>query len=233
MDLDIISLVIKSTKGRESMEYKIIGDSSPVLEIRLSAGKQVTCKEGAVAWMTPDVDVRTYSVINGPGSKKARAPQEICVSKGTDGMVALRTTNPGTILKVSLDKSKVVAYQRAYLASDTSIQPEDISDKVIWNELAEGVIYDLQSYGGSGDLFFEINGAVVTYELTSGEELVADPELFVCAEHLAKIDIAPASEKGSLPIAERRDAKLKLVGPGRVYFQTRKTMINKEKEING
>lgn len=99
-------------------------------------------------------------------------------------------------------------------------------------KLASRMIDDLQSYGGSGDLFFEINGSVVTYELTSGEELVADPELFVCAEHLAKIDIVPASEKGSLPIAERRDAKLKLVGPGRVYFQTRKTMINKEKEIS-
>ena len=208
------------------MEYKIIGDAYPIVECRLKAGEQITCKEGSVAWMTPNMEMMRYNVINGPDSSRTRLPHLICTSKGMDGMVSFMTGTYGKVLALSMEQNGIVAYQKAFLAGSVGVRSEEIDDKRIWNALSDGKIDDIQLYSGSGDLFFEIIGSPITYELVPGEVLKTDSDIFVAADQSVGIDIVPCREEnGTYAATGYEKMQMKLSGPGKVYLQTRKSKI--------
>ena len=43
------------------MKYEIKGDPFPVVICNLDAGEDVKCQKGAMAWMTPNMDMKTQT----------------------------------------------------------------------------------------------------------------------------------------------------------------------------
>jgi uncharacterized protein (TIGR00266 family) len=208
------------------MKYEIKGDPFPVVVCNLDAGEEVKCQKGAMAWMTPNMDMKTQSGGLGKMFGKALTGEalfeNIYTATNGEGMIAFTSGVPGKILAVKLEGGKtIVAQKKSFLASSTSIEMETSFQKKFGAGLLGGEGFIMQKFSGNGDLFLEIDGSMIEYELAAGQVMLVDTGSLAAMEGSVNMDIE--SVKGGLGnklVGGEGFFNTKLTGPGKVWLQT-------------
>ena len=80
------------------MEYRILGETLPVVECQLAAGESLVTENGAMSWMTPNMKMETSA--GGVGKAFGRMFsgeamfQNIYTAQGGPGMIAFASSFP-------------------------------------------------------------------------------------------------------------------------------------------
>ena len=208
------------------MKYEIKGEPFPVVICNLEANESVKCQRGAMAWMSPNMDMKTQSGGLGKMFGKALTGESIFenvyTATGGNGMIAFTTGVPGRILAVELSAGKtIIAQKRSFLASDVTVEMETAVQKKFGAGLLGGEGFIMQKFSGNGNVFLEIDGSMIEYTLEAGQVMLVDTGSLAAMEGTVQMDIE--SVKGGLGnklVGGEGFFNTKLTGPGKIWLQT-------------
>ena len=208
------------------MRYQIKGETLPVVICQLEAGERMITEGGAMAWMSPNMQMET-STNGGLGKAFGRMFtgesifQNIYTAQGGHGMIAFASSFPGSIRAFEIAPGKEMIFQKsAFLAGEGTIQLSAHFTKKFSAGLFGGEGFILQKVSGHGIVFAEFDGHVVEYELASGQQIVID------SGHLAAMTPSCSMEIKTVPSVKNAlfggegIFNTVVTGPGRVWVQT-------------
>src|SRR3954465_2575888 len=213
------------------MDPKVIGTTMPVREQQRDGGGAAVARGGELSWMTGPIQLETAASGKAGAKgmfgavKRAVAGGSLFMTEytaqGASGMVAFATKVPGQILpiEVSAERSYMV-HRGGYLCGLPGVNLEIGFQQKFSAGLFGGAGFILQKVSGDGPAVIELDGEVVTYDLTPGQEIMVHPG------HVGMFEAGMAFEleriKGIKNILFGADALFlaKLTGPGKVWLQT-------------
>lgn len=207
------------------MNFEVKGKPFPAVVCTLQSGESVKCQSGAMAWMSPNMEMQTKSGGIGKMFSKAISGESlfenIYTAQGGDGMIAFASGVPGDILPIQVSPEKtIVAQKKAFLASEVGVNYEVFFQKKIGAGLVGGEGFIMQKFSGNGYVFLEIDGSVVDYDLQAGEQLVVDTGTLAACDATCSIDVQTVKGLGNMFAGGEGFFVTKITGPGHVYLQT-------------
>lgn len=209
------------------MDYKIIGQTVPVVEMTLNAGETVYTQSGGMAYQTDGVEMKTNArggVMKSLG--RMFTGESIFMANYTakrDGaVVAFSTTVPGSVMPVNLSKMPegLIIQKGAFLCAESSIETSIAFTKKISAGFFGGEGFILQKATGNGNLFLEVDGDPVQKDLAPGEILKVDTGNVVAFQPSVSYEIETVKGLGNIFLGGEGLFLTKLVGPGRVILQS-------------
>lgn len=209
------------------MEYKIVGQTVPVVEMTLNKGETVYTQSGAMAYQTEGMEMKTNArggVMKSLG--RMFTGESIFMANytaGKDGaMVAFASTVPGNVMPVDLSKmpSGLMIQKGAFLCAEDSVQTSVAFTKRFSAGLFGGEGFILQKAEGNGHLFLEIDGDAIQKDLAPGEVLKVDTGNVVAFQPSVSYEIETVKGLGNIFLGGEGLFLTKLVGPGRVILQS-------------
>ena len=209
------------------MEYKIVGQTVPVVEMTLNSGETVYTQSGAMAYQTEGIEMKTNArggVMKSLG--RMFTGESIFMANYTavkDGaMVAFASTVPGNVMPVDLSKmpSGLMIQKGAFLCAEDSVQTSVAFTKRFSAGLFGGEGFILQKAEGNGHLFLEIDGDAIQKDLAPGEVLKVDTGNVVAFQPSVSYEIETVKGLGNIFLGGEGLFLTKLVGPGRVILQS-------------
>ncbi len=208
------------------MEYKIVGDTLPVVICELESGEELISEGGSMAWMTPNMKMETTS--NG-GFKKAigrifsgeKLFQNRYTAEGGNGMIAFASSFPGSIkaFEISSD-NEIVLQKQSFLAAENKVELSVHFNKRLGAGFFGGEGFIMQKLSGNGIAFAEFDGHVVQYELRQGEQLVVDTGHLAAMTGTCSIDIQKVKGAKNILFGGEGLFLTTITGPGNVWLQT-------------
>lgn len=209
------------------MDYKIIGQTVPVVEMTLNAGESVYTQSGGMAYQTEGIEMKTNArggVIKSLG--RMFSGESIFMANYTaqkDGaVVAFASTVPGNIIPIDLSSmpAGMMLQKGAFLCAEQNINTSVAFSKRFSAGLFGGEGFILQKATGNGKLFIEIDGDSIEKQLTPGEVLKVDTGNVVAFEPSVSYEIETVKGLGNIFLGGEGLFLTKLVGPGRVILQS-------------
>jgi uncharacterized protein (TIGR00266 family) len=212
------------------MQHKIIGSTMPVLEMTLEPGDSIIAEAGELSWMTSSIELHTstsagankgfFGAIKravGGGSLFMTAYRS---SAGT-GLVAFATKVPGQILSMDVGRERsYLIHRHGFLCGTPAIELSVGFQRSLGAGVFGGQGFVLQKIGGEGTAWVELDGEVVTYDLSPGETLRVHPGHVGMFE--ASVEFSITMLPGIRNILFGGDGLFlaALTGPGRVWLQS-------------
>ena len=209
------------------MNYEIIGNTVPAVEVTLNSGESMYTQRGGMAWQTDGVRMTTNAqggVMKSLG--RMFAGESIFMSTYTaerdNAKVAFATTVPGGIMPINLSElpQGFTIQKGAFLAAQQSVDLKVKFTKRFSAGLFGGEGFILQHATGSGMLFLEVDGDAIVRELKPGEVLKVDTGNVVGFESSVSYEIETVKGLGNIFLGGEGLFLTRLVGPGRVIIQT-------------
>lgn len=208
------------------MEYKIVGDMMPAVEVRLQRGEAMYTQSGAMAWMTEGLNVES-NVKGGlaKGIGRMFSGESLFMATYTaqaDGAtIGFASTVPGKILPIQLDQTNGLVCQKgAFLCAEPAVELKTILTKRFSSGLFGGEGFILQQIQGNGMVFLEVDGDIVEKNLAPGEVLKVDTGNVVGFEKSVLYEIETVKGLKNIFFGGEGLFLTKLTGPGKVYLQT-------------
>ena len=208
------------------MRYEIKGETLPVVICHLDAGETMITESGAMAWMSPNMQMET-TTNGGLGKAFGRMFsgesifQNIYTAQGGHGMIAFASSFPGSIRAFEIAPGQEMIFQKsAFLAGEGTIQLSAHFTKKFSAGLFGGEGFILQRVSGYGIAFAEFDGHVIEYELQAGQQIVID------SGHLAAMTLSCSMDIKTVPGVKNAlfggegIFNTVVTGPGRVWVQT-------------
>lgn len=208
------------------MQYQVIGNTMPAVEVKLSQGESMYTQSGGMAWMTEGISMDTNTkggVMKGIGRMFAgesmfmasyRAEQE-------GAIIAFASTVAGEIVPYQVGSGTGLICQKgAFLCAENSVELKTTLTKKIGAGFFGGEGFILQEVTGSGMVFLEIDGNKVEKQLAPGEVLKVDTGNVVAFEKTVKYDVETVKGLKNIFLGGEGLFLTKLVGPGKVILQT-------------
>ena len=133
------------------MKYEIIGDNMPAAICDLKAGEGVFCEAGAMAWMDPQIEMRTeggtFEKMLGRIFSGDKLMRNHYVAK-EDGSITFSANYPGQILAFELNGESIIAQKGSFLASDESVDMDVFFQKKISHGLFSGEGFRISCHDG-------------------------------------------------------------------------------------
>lgn len=208
------------------MQYKIQGETLPVVICQLEAGEAMITESGAMAWMSPNMKMDTTT--NG-GLGKAfgrmfageKLFQNIYTAEGGPGMIAFASSFPGSIRAFRVQPGQeLVLQKRAFLAAESGVTLSVHFQKKFGAGLFGGEGFILQKVGGQGLVFAEFDGHVVEYELDAGQQIVVDTGYLAAMSATCRIEVQTVPGLKNMFLGGEGVFNTVITGPGRVLLQT-------------
>ena len=209
------------------MDYKIIGQTVPVVEMTLNAGESVYTQSGSMAYQTEGIEMKTNArggVMKSLG--RMFSGESIFMANYTaqkDGaVVAFASTVPGNIIPVDLSTmpAGMMLQKGAFLCAEQNVNTSVAFSKKFSAGLFGGEGFILQKAEGNGKLFIEIDGDSIEKQLAPGEVLKVDTWNVVAFEPSVSYEIETVKGLGNIFLGGEGLFLTKLVGPGRVILQS-------------
>ena len=207
------------------MQYQIQGQPYPVVVLTVEPEETVLCQKGAMAWMTPNMEMQTKG--GGLGKMFSRAFtgesmfQNHYTAKGGQGMIAFASAVPGEIMPVQISPERsIVAQKSAFLASEVGVHFELFFQKKLAGGFFGGEGFIMQKLHGTGMAFVEIDGYVVEYELQAGQQMLIDTGYLAAMSGSCTIDIQTVKGIGNVLFGGEGLFNTVVTGPGKIYLQT-------------
>lgn len=209
------------------MDYKIIGQTVPVVEMTLNAGESVYTQSGGMAYQTEGIEMNTNArggVMKSLG--RMFAGESIFMANYTankDGAkVAFASTVPGSVIPIDLSQNSggYILQKGAFLCAEQNVDTSIAFTKKISSGLFGGEGFILQKATGNGKVFLEVDGDAIEKELAAGEVLKVDTGNVVAFEPSVSYEIERIKGLGNIFLGGEGLFLTKLVGPGKVILQS-------------
>jgi len=188
------------------MQYQIQGQPYPVVVVTADPEETILCQKGAMAWMTPNMEMQTKG--GGLGKMFSRAFtgeamfQNHYTAKGGQGMIAFASAVPGEIMPIQITPQRsIIAQKSAFLASESTVNFELFFQKRIAGGFFGGEGFIMQKFSGSGMLFLD-TGNLAAMEAT------------------CTLDVEMVKGVGNMLLGGEGLFNTKVTGPGRIWLQT-------------
>ena len=208
------------------MQYKIEGDTLPVVVCELAAGEKMITEGGSMAWMSPNMKMETTT--NG-GLGKAlgrmfsgeKLFQNIYTAQDRPGLIAFTSSFPGSIKAFNISPAQEMIFQkRAFLAAEGGVKLDIFFNKKVGSGLFGGEGFILQRVSGNGVAFAEFDGHVVEYELKEGQKIVINTGHLAAMTTTCTMDVQTISGAKNVLFGGEGFFNTVITGPGRVWLQT-------------
>jgi len=208
------------------MQYKIIGDSFPVLLCGLNRGEMMVTQRGGMSWRTDDIEMATNTrggVLK--GLKRSLAGGNVFLNTYTARSdhqeIAFGLSFPGEIKTFELSGGReIIAQKNAFIACTENVDIDIFFNRKLGAGLFASEGFILERFSGEGLAFIEIDGKSQEYNLAPGEKLVIDCGYLAAMEPTVTFSIETV--KGLKNIAFGGEGLFlgNLTGPGKVWLQT-------------
>ncbi|HCC03987.1 MAG TPA: TIGR00266 family protein [Clostridiales bacterium] len=209
------------------MEYKIVGQTVPVVEVKLNKGESMYTQSGGMAYQTEGIKMHTNArggVMKSLG--RMFAGESIFMANytaETDGaMVAFATTVPGALVPVDLRNvpNGLIMQKGAFLCAEQNVETKVAFTKRFSAGLFGGEGFILQKAQGNGIVFLEVDGDVIEKELGPGEVLKVDTGNVVAFDSNVSYEIETVKGLGNIFLGGEGLFLTKLTGPGKIILQS-------------
>ena len=209
------------------MEYKILGQTVPVVEMKLNKGETVYTQSGGMAYQSDGIEMKTNTrggIMKGIG--RMFAGESMFMANYTaekDGaMVAFASTVPGNVVPIDLSKvpEGIILQKGAFLCAENNVETSVAFTKRFTAGLFGGEGFILQKAQGNGMVFLEVDGDVIQKELAPGEVLKVDTGNVVAFEPKVSYEIETVKGLGNIFLGGEGLFLTRLVGPGKVILQS-------------
>ena len=207
------------------MNYQLIGETVPAVELTLNAGESVFSQSGGMIWQTNGINMST-NARGGLGRSLGRmfTGESIFMANFTaqanGAKIAFGATCPGTIVPVDISRGELIVQKGSFLCAEQSVDIKATFTKKLSAGLFGGEGFILQRLFGSGMAFLEVDGDRVDRVLAPGETLKVDTGNVVAFETSVSYDIEMVKGLGNIFFGGEGLFLTRLTGPGRVILQT-------------
>ena len=208
------------------MQYKIEGTPLPVVICQLDRGECMMTEKGSMSWMTPNMKMETTSN-GGIGKALGRMLagesifQNRYTAEGGEGMIALASSFPGTILPVEITPDRPVIVQKsAFLAGVESVDISLFLQKKLGAGFFGGEGFIMQKLSGEGMVFVEIDGSTVEYDLAPGQQMIVDTGYLAMMDATCSMDITAVKGAKNMFFGGEGAFNTVITGPGKIVLQT-------------
>lgn len=209
-----------------ALNYKIDGTVLPVVTIQLEPGVKVYSESGGMSWMSGNVEMDTNTG-GGLGRMFRRAVAgeslfitDYSVTAGS-GIVAFASEFPGRIVDLHLKEGEQLIVQKdAFMCAEKSVDIDMHLRKRLGAGFFGGEGFILQRLTGPGDVFVELDGEIVTYDLQPGQILKVDTGHLAMFEPTVDFDITMLRGFRNILLGGEGLFLGTLRGPGKVWLQT-------------
>ena len=206
------------------MRYDITGGVFPVVICQLEDGEQMITEKGSMAWMSPNMEMETQG--GGLGRMFSRAFsgesifQNIYTAHGP-GMIAFGSSFPGKIVPVTIAPGREMILQKnSFLASEAGVELSIHFNQKLSAGFFGGEGFIMQRLSGSGVAFAEIDGELVEYTLSPGQQIVVDTGNVAGFEPTVSMEIRQVPGLKNKLLGGEGLFNTLLTGPGKVWLQT-------------
>lgn len=208
------------------MQYKIMGDTLPVVECILNDGESMITERGSMSWMTPNMKMETTSN-GGVGKALGRMFagealfQNRYTAEGGPGSIAFASSFPGSIMAFDIAPGKNLIVQKSsFLASETGVELSVFFQKKFGAGLFGGEGFIMQKLSGNGTAFVEIDGHVVEYDLADGQSMVIDTGYIAAMTDSCTMEIKSVPGIKNMLFGGEGIFNTVVRGPGHIWLQT-------------
>ena len=207
------------------MEYKIQGETAPVVICQLSPGESMITEKGSMVWMSPNMEMETTA--GGLGKAFGRMFsgesifQNIYTAQGGAGMIAFASSFPGDIRAVEITPDRPVVVQKsAFLAAQRGVELSVFFQKKVGAGFFGGEGFIMQKLSGRGTAFLEIDGSSVEYDLAPGQQMIVDTGNLAMMDATCSVDIQAVKGVKNMFFGGEGVFHTVVTGPGRIVLQT-------------
>lgn len=209
------------------MQYRIIGDTMPAVEVLFDApGESMYTQSGGMAWMTDGIAMDS-NMRGGLGKSIGRmfTGESLFMATYKAGragsMIAFASTVAGEVLAVDVGTcGGMICQKGAFLCAQETVNLNVAFTKKFSAGLFGGEGFILQDINGSGMVFLEIDGNKVEKVLAPGEVLKVDTGNVVAFERTVQYEIETVKGLKNIFLGGEGLFLTKLTGPGKVILQT-------------
>lgn len=209
------------------MDYKILGQTVPVVEMRLNKEETVYTQSGGMAYQSEGISMDTNTrggIMKGIGRMFAGESMFMVnyTAEKDDAIIAFAATVPGNVVSVDLRQAPegIILQKGAFLCAENNVETNAIFTKRFSAGLFGGEGFILQKAQGNGMVFLEVDGDVIQKELAPGEVLKVDTGNVVAFEPTVSYEIETVKGLGNIFLGGEGLFLTKLVGPGKVILQS-------------
>ncbi len=209
------------------MEYRLIGNTVPAVEMKLNSGESIFSQKGGMVWRTEGIEMQTNT--NGglmKGLGRMFAGESLFMNTfsatGDNQTIAFASTLPGKIVPITFDQNHpgIIAQKGAFLCAQQGVQLNVTLTKKLSAGLFGGEGFVLEEIKGNGTAFLEVDGDMVERNLQPGETLLVDTGNVVAFEKTCQYEIVTVKGMKNIFFGGEGLFLTKLVGPGKVILQT-------------
>ncbi len=207
------------------MEYQLIGDVMPAVEVRMQSGESMYTQSGGMVWMSEGIKMDTNTnggVLKGFTRKFAGESMFMATYSATvdNAIIAFASTVPGKIMPIDMTNGPMICQKNAFLCAQPSVTLNTIFNKKFGAGLFGGEGFILQELVGSGMAFLEVDGDVVVKDLQPGEVIKIDTGNVVAFSKGMNYEIERIKGLKNIFLGGEGLFLTKLTGAGRVILQT-------------
>ena len=209
------------------MEYRVIGQTVPVVEMKLNKGETVYTQSGGMAYQSEGIKMNTNTrggIMKGIGRMFAGESMFMAnyTAEQEGATVAFAATVPGNVIPIDLRNSPegIILQKGAFLCAENNIETSVAFTKKFSAGLFGGEGFILQKAVGNGTVFLEVDGDVIQKELAPGEVLKVDTGNVVAFEPKVAYEIETVKGLGNIFLGGEGLFLTRLTGPGKVILQS-------------
>ena len=207
------------------MDYRMLGDTLPAVEVRLQPGEAMYTQSGGMAWMSEGLTLDS-NVKGGlmKGFGRMFTGESLFMATYTASkpncVIAFASTVPGKILPVYVSKMQLICQKGAFLCAQSTVELTTLFTKKLSAGFFGGEGFILQKIGGSGLAFLEVDGDVIEKNLAPGEVIKVDTGNIFAFEPSVSYEIETIKGIKNMLFGGEGLFLTKLTGPGKIYMQT-------------
>ena len=207
------------------MDYRMLGDTLPAVEVRLQPGEAMYTQSGGMAWMSEGLTLDS-NVKGGlmKGFGRMFTGESLFMATYTASkpncVIAFASTGPGKILPVDVSKMQLICQKGAFLCAQSTVELTTLFTKKLSAGFFGGEGFILQKIGGSGLAFLEVDGDVIEKNLAPGEVIKVDTGNIFAFEPSVSYEIETIKGIKNMLFGGEGLFLTKLTGPGKIYMQT-------------
>lgn len=207
------------------MKYEIKGTPLPVVEVYLDAGESINCENGAMSWMSPNMQMKTSGGGLGKMFSKAFSGEAMFsntyTAAGGQGLIAFASSFPGNIMALEVAPGRDIICQKgAYLASTTGVETSIFFQKKLGAGFFGGEGFIMQKCSGSGIVFVEIDGSVEQKYLEAGQSIIIDTGYLAMMDGTCSMDVKTTGSVKNAILGGEGIFNTVVTGPGNIWLQT-------------
>ena len=205
------------------MKFEIKNQPFTVLTLHMEQGESIKCQSGAMAWMSPGIQMETRTGGLGGMFKKALVGESLALNHYTAaqaGELTLAKHCPGDIMLFNISEMPIIAQKTSFLAATESVNMDIYLQRRAAAGFFGGEGFLMQKYSGSGYAWLEIDGSVQERVLADGEQLIVDSGYVAAMEATCSMDIQTVKGLTNVVLGGEGLFNTVVTGPGKVWLQT-------------